>query len=682
MLEDDCTGTNRELTTQQVAKQVYDDDVLRATAVSVYMTARVGRRTLPLESEHPAVPSNIDQQLHVEVLELSSPQDWNKLNNLIRAKASPQIGPWLRCISLLRCTLKAKLCVVEHHYVCLDHRSEVASFGSQLDAPINQSTIRLHFFNVRFDQKKVTRLGPRETKGYLGYIICRDSGGPIVGRSLLKTPNYVEVSTEVEEPVNLLGQQLWVRGVPFMQQDERFAVCAHVGIWTIAYTAFRRGQIERKLIAEVVSAATFAKPMHPVPPPGVFANEVGPILTELGLGAFKYETDFESQTDLPIVSSESLNADADAVAVLEAVLNAFKRAEQTPVEVPLGASGVKESRTSEIRHVNDDYQDWLFDSSPNAFAVELLRTLANTDDDELIEVIKNDEAASETIVVGAASVEKYRAMTIQLIDQIFAVIVRPYLESGIPVYCDTGDHAIVLCGVSEGESGPIFYFHDDQFGPYLSSRSIILNSRTHFQRQAFQSNLVYEDSAPDVDLSTAELSDHNYSDNQRSVRAIVIGAPRRLLLPPTSAMRVVEETMYDVGDTLKEYGDSIADFGDDPNYRTSLLMGIDYKAIRRSAALKSRDHSGARVFASIHLSEWIVLVEGLSEDRESVHFEFVFDGTSSEGNPLLQFARFGREVRCVHPQTFPAVETGRIRSSTFEPVETPRVLRKSLHRVV
>ncbi|MCV7202870.1 hypothetical protein B7435_26990 [Mycolicibacterium peregrinum] len=679
MQSDESSPVQSDLETGQPPEEIFGEDAIRAAAVSVRMAESAGRRTLPLRTQGGLRgPNSIEQQPHVEVLDLTSGADWDELNNLIRAKASPQIAPWMRCLSLLRCTLEAKLCVVEHHYVCLDHRSEGASFRSQLDAPVNQSAIRLHFFDLTFDESKLFRLGKRELKGYLGYIICRDSGGPIVGRSLLKTPGYVgSRCTEIEEPVNLLGQQLWVRGVPFMQQDERFAVCAHVAAWILAYTAFRRGQIERKLIAEVVAAATFARPMHPVHPPGVFANEVVQVLTDLGLGAFKHDTDFESQTDLPVVSSESLDAETDIITVLEGVLNAYKRAE--------GQADAPENQRSAALGPDADsgegIEEWVFASSPNAFAVELLRTLANTNDDELIQVLEADDSAKEIVDLESASVRKYRAMTVRAIDEIFATIVRPYIESGFPIYCDTGDHAIVLCGLTEDEEGPVFYFHDDQFGPYLSSRSIIANSRTHFQRQAFQRDNPYEDRVPDKDLSTIELSKHSYTDDQRGVKAIVVGTPRRLLLTPTSALRWTSRAFESVDNALAKLNGS-SDGAELRNiHRVSLLMGIDYKALRRKEAAEKRDRKGADVYASVHLSEWIVLVEGLSGDRKSVLYELVFDGTSSETHPLLQFARFGREVRCVHPQTFPAVETCRIRVSTFEPVKPPSVLRKNVHRV-
>ena len=146
----------------------------------------------------------------------------------------------------------AATCIIEHHYVCLDHRSEVSAFYSQLDETVKYSSVRLHFFS-----KKVTRrdLMSIPNDAYLGYIVMRSSGMPPIVRAMLRPPVGV-LTAATEEHVNFFGQKLRIEAVPFMQQDTRYATCAHAAAWMIHYAAFRHGVVERRLISDLVSTGS------------------------------------------------------------------------------------------------------------------------------------------------------------------------------------------------------------------------------------------------------------------------------------------------------------------------------------------------------------------------------------------------------------------------------------------
>lgn len=177
---------------------------------------------------------------------------WSALASEFIGSRRDNIGPWLRCLGLLR-GLGAKTVVIEHHYVCLDHKSEYTHFYAHADQPRSTTAVRLHFFGKPVSATQVTQLSGDQKDSYLGYIVCRRGGLPIVSRAMIKWPReYIDECAAIEENANFLGQKLTIEGVPFMQQDERFAVCIHVAAWTLAYSAYRRGLTARRLISDIV----------------------------------------------------------------------------------------------------------------------------------------------------------------------------------------------------------------------------------------------------------------------------------------------------------------------------------------------------------------------------------------------------------------------------------------------
>lgn len=197
------------------------------------------------------------------VEQLDSDEDWAQFSSKFVDPQAPQSLPWLRLLQVLHQN-KAKSCVIEPHYVCLDWRSEVSAFHSNLDVTRRSYTQRLHFFTDDLQPEDCYNLG--ESGGsYLGYVVLRDRDLPIVGRALVVPPPVLRGSdyrlTEVTDEVHFYGQILRVSGVPFMQQDEHFAHCAHVVTWMAHYSAFCRGICERKLISDFVKSRTDLVPM-------------------------------------------------------------------------------------------------------------------------------------------------------------------------------------------------------------------------------------------------------------------------------------------------------------------------------------------------------------------------------------------------------------------------------------
>jgi hypothetical protein len=144
-----------------------------------------------------------------------------------------------------------------------------------------------------------------------------------------------------------------------------------------------------------------------------------------------------------------------------------------------------------------------------------------------------------------------------LVDVLVENFVKPYIESGFPIYCHTQNHAMVLCGLSKSESdGTQYIFHDDVFGPYLFTSSVALAHREDFDAQSAtilgdQGNIV-----PGADRLNM-ISDR-HTGTSRYVESIVVPTPRRVLLTPSSAIRasgiVVDSANISMTELLADSG--------------------------------------------------------------------------------------------------------------------------------
>jgi hypothetical protein len=277
-----------------------------------YLVHTSDQRRLSLDSALVAAHrvQSAEINTHATAIPLQSQQQWDSFHLSCTAGKGGNLKPWFRCISLLR-SCGAQAAVSESYYVCLDYRSEFASFYAHIDAPRRSFTTRLHFFGEEVGPADIINLSEGQRRSYLGYIVCREGDLPLVGRTVLSAPAYIDESTAIAEPVNFFGQKLMVHGVPFMQQDQRFAVCSHVAAWVLHYSAFRRGVQERRHIADLVGMAGPIHPLRPRVSDGLTEGQVSQMLNELGFRTAIYHTptvDNPFQT-LPEVSPPELPAD-------------------------------------------------------------------------------------------------------------------------------------------------------------------------------------------------------------------------------------------------------------------------------------------------------------------------------------------------------------------------------------
>lgn len=581
-----------------------------------------------LAAHDPAPDDDQTVQTHAEVLQLIQHKNWRALHRRFTIETTSPVGPWNRCLTLLH-GMGAKSCVIENHYVCLDYKSEMLSFYAQLDAPRRVVAARLHFFATAIQVADLTELTKEQKNSYLGYIVVRDGNLPLVGRTTIKAPDYIHVTSAVSENVHFFGQQLEVVGVPFMQQDEKFAVCSQVAVWAAHYSAYRLGLVQRRLVAEIVAMSGTIEPMKPHVSDGLFVEDVARLFRLSGLSARSYNTPEVGDVDLPKINMASVEGAAELVRDIRASLSPKKWA-----------------------NLRDPEQDLA------AFAADL-----------------------SLICGGKRMAKPIRHKSTALLDLVFRYLVEPYLRSRMPVYAGTENHALLICGVGTNRSKTSFFAHDDQYGPYLAMDSILDGSRTSFLDQGY-----FSASYPDIRTQGASIkggvmyfpkdvtrvfssqgSPHSGVDRDRAVHALVIPGPSRLLLTPAQAeddafnMFGAELAPASLGLGQDNDGEGLSAVATEAagtwNVRTSILMGIDYKQLRRAHLLNAEDREGAAAISSLHLAEWVVVVEDVSRPGGQSRWEVVYDGSSSFTTPIIQAGRFGKVFVSDHPLAAGVAET-------------------------
>ena len=572
---------------------------------------------------------------HAEVIQLTTDADWDSFHHSYTVGRQGNFKPWLRCLSLLR-SMGACTAVRESYYVCLDYRSEYAAFYSHIDAPRKSFTTRLHFFARAVFSDQVTDLNEAQAKSYLGYIVCREGDLPIVGRTLICKPSYIDESTAISEPVNFFGQKLLVRGVPFMQQDQRFAVCCHVVAWVLHYSAFRRGVQERRHIADLVGIVGPIHPLRPRATDGLTESQVAQMLNELGFRTSIYHT--------PTVqmSFHSL----PEVLIGELPMNLLTRLAEAKVQGP------------DRFDIEADVLDQLEKGLAN-----YLQSIENSND-------ISANAASEPAIIDVAN--PYLQAFHELIDY----LIHPYIRSGWPIYAATRTHAFAICGRTEKSGKPVLFLHDDQNGPYLAAESLPALSQNSLRYQAVGAPSDSSLGVPREDFVAHRLEHgpNESGDVRRAVEALVIAVPSRVLLSPAAANRksrriiVIAQRHQALLDGLPKADREI--FSARAESRVSILMGIDYKIYRRRQSKEYGDVPAVTVFSSLQLAEWIILVEFFDKQRMCFS-EFVYDASSSDDDPRIIFSRIFSATVVVYPGDELGLEAGKLDRSKYAPLVIP-----------
>lgn len=521
-----------------------------------------------------------DLQPRFEVVNLTTPAAWSALYSRYTAGAVANFAPLRRCLGILS-SAGVKTCVIEKHYVCLDYKSEILSFYSHLDAPQSAVATRLHFFTAEISDAEVIALSRPQVTSYRGYIVCRGGGLPLVGRTLITPPRAVKISAAVTERVHFFGQRLSVTGAPFMQQDSQLAVCSQVAVWTAHYSAYRRGITQRNFIAEIVQLSAELHPLRPHVSEGLRIWEVPALLEKAGLQSVPYYTPGNGDVAYPRINPAAIAVAAD---VLEKVKDHFS-----------------EEQLKVLRSADKDLGVYAGD-------------LADLVDDRDI-----DEAA--------------RRLSTVLLDLIYAYMFAPYLKSRFPVYCATPSHAFALVGLGTFGDAPLFFMHDDQYGPYLATPSLRECSRDVLRAQSSDST-TFEDRSR---LNHLRQFVKDYDDIVYAVTSFIVPVPNRLVLSPTLADSEARALVQDEGGPWET--------------NVTIMMGIDFKEQRCNYAKQQQDNGATSAYAGVHLAEWVVVVEGYEKGATKSSWEIVYDGSSGTVPCLIQMVRLNDKLIISQPSS-------------------------------
>ncbi len=225
-----------------------------------------------------------------EIVELPDDAAWAELEQ----RWSGFADPLTRCLEVARLG-GARCAVIEFGYIDRDYRSEFSAYFSKVFESFPDSTLRVHFFKTELSIPMVTDLP--EEPGYIGYMIVRPSAMGRVGRTFLAPPPDLAeaVQARVRDRVSFFGQDLWVVGVPFVQQDTQLGRCAHAAVWVCHYASYRRGETARRATGDLNALADASLSLgRPVPSKGLTVNQVSELFRILDLPPIYYDVN-----DLP-----------------------------------------------------------------------------------------------------------------------------------------------------------------------------------------------------------------------------------------------------------------------------------------------------------------------------------------------------------------------------------------------
>jgi hypothetical protein len=189
--------------------------------------------------------------LEIFVLPLNKRSDFTELKQELKVK--PDEKPLNEVIDYLS-YLGAKSAVIELDYIDKDFLAEYAFFYAKTFKFYSNKCKRIHFFSNTVSQDLIIKRELKSEK-YLGFFVLRPTEHHRLGRTLIKPREDTFTLCQATFKVNLYGNDLTIKCMPFMQQDKQVSACAHVCLWM----AFRYlHQAERYSWCSTVDIANIA----------------------------------------------------------------------------------------------------------------------------------------------------------------------------------------------------------------------------------------------------------------------------------------------------------------------------------------------------------------------------------------------------------------------------------------
>lgn len=216
----------------------------------------------------------------------------------------------------------------EDDYVNRDYLLDYSEFYSKCFTDrYNRKCCRIHFFKINPEQGEVKDIWTEALlnkkdhesfwdQSYLGFVVVKPIPFSLIGFSVLKNFNYFEDpalycksrdywSTK-KCKVNLLGTDVEIESLPFIQQDSVLAACASVSIWTVFQKASESSFVVQKSPGQITKDAADVNSDggRLIPNDGLDIPDMCAAITKNGLDTVVYNTkaptllDTNSERDL------------------------------------------------------------------------------------------------------------------------------------------------------------------------------------------------------------------------------------------------------------------------------------------------------------------------------------------------------------------------------------------------
>src|ERR1051325_1363626 len=188
----------------------------------------------------------------------------------------PEQAPTLRVIfNQVETELGARTAVVEP-YVSTDWSDEYQAWYSRAFSDLPRLTYRIHFVaGIGDDSRPIERgdlaqlgsIAERNPSAYLGYSVVRPLLPVTVSETILANPyraqddRYVPCVARFRS--HILGHELAVHAMPYIQQEEVVGVCAEANLWMQARYLHTIGETSRYRPSEMHDLATVNSPASP-----------------------------------------------------------------------------------------------------------------------------------------------------------------------------------------------------------------------------------------------------------------------------------------------------------------------------------------------------------------------------------------------------------------------------------
>lgn len=557
-------------------------------------TAALGPDDLPTAEATKSAQTLRDVKPLVDVLKLDD-RGWLALHRRFAShRPTSNLKPWLRILGILR-SHRARTAIVEAHYVCLDFRSEHVAFYAHLDRRIPASTERIHFFE---GDVEISDLREAEASAsYLGYVVCRPAGLPLVGRSVIRPPAGCHTVTSVTEPVHLLGRTLTAHGVPFMQQDSRMAVCANVAMWTLHHTAYRRHLVERHFIADFLPTREGPSVLSLGEPRGLSADQAQAILDREGMRARVYDL-YANPLPPSIPWHQVWSSSQDDLSEAVRQLGELASANASVME----ASSLTKQDLAKVSADLTRYHDMMLTVLTPYLESGFPAILGTSDHAFTLCGLASNGTANDAIIHDDQFGPYLRAPNL-------CVLTREMLARQVPDRPEDSS--------------------DEEWASIETFEKWWVDANTP---------------RPLIEYCTDANLTHD-----RAVVDVVAATPPRALLDPARVhyrgalhLKTALSILSELGVGLPEgEQDLIASFAT----RCNLIKGVSYKgqALNRAAG------ETGEAMATVQLAEWVVVIE-LMTQAGNVIGEVVFDASSNDRNPRVQLLRLGDSVAVRTPE--------------------------------